>query len=127
MLGQPGPERLPRPASASGSRLAVIALRSVAHQHQRDLLAHDAAVAGDESPVAVGNLRCAGAAHDLTCAVDNVMHAAGHARLAERKLAAGGIEREVAAIGQVCWLTHGHAAPLPQNPASSRLIRTVIV
>ena len=44
---------------------------------------------------------CRAAAHHLTRGVDDVVHAAGHARLPERQLPARGVEREVAAEGQV--------------------------
>ncbi len=48
--------------------------------------------------------------------------------LAEGQLAAGRVEREVAAEGQVV-VESTNSIPLPfsQNPASSRLISTVIV
>ena len=58
-------------------------------------------IAGHVGPMAVGNLRTFSASHDLARAVDHVMHAAGRSRLAERQLAAYGIDREVAAVSQV--------------------------
>src|ERR1700742_1101585 len=65
-----------------GTELAY--LPSVPPHQQRDLFAHDAAVARDEGGVTVPHLRAAGAAHDLACAVNDVVHAARHAGLAER-------------------------------------------
>ena len=74
---------------------------SIPLQDEGRLLGQDAAVAGDERPVAVGDLRGTGAAHDLAGGVADVVHAAGDAGLAETELAAGGVQREVAAERQV--------------------------
>ena len=54
---------------------------------------------------------CASPARPMTCrgAVDHVVHTSGHARLTERQLPAGRVEREVAAIGQIVLGNPRHA------------------
>ena len=75
------------------------------------------------------SVTCASPDRPITCRgrVDDVVHAAGHPGLPEGQLAAGGVQREVAAEGQVAFGEPRHALPFAQKPASSRLISTVIV
>src|SRR5947209_18668213 len=92
-----------------GSGTGYSAVTLVPPVKQGDLLAHDPAVAGDEPDVAVGHLRVAGPAHDLTGAVDDMVHAPGHPGLTEGQLSAGGIEGKVAAVREIAVADPGHA------------------
>ena len=81
-------------------------------EDERRLLGQDAAVAGHEGAVAVGDLGRARAAHDLAGGIADVVHSARQSRLAETELAAGGVEREVAAEGEVVAGDELHALAL---------------
>ncbi len=58
----------------------------------------------------------AGAAHELARPVDHVVHTTGHAGLPVGQLTAGGVEREVAAVGQVMLGQPRHACALAAEP-----------
>jgi len=76
--GAPTSEPAPVPVPASAP---AVARSSVTAQDQRDLFAHDAAVARHERGSAVGHLSVARAAHHLAGAVDDVVHATRHSGL----------------------------------------------
>src|SRR6478752_7904213 len=93
-----------------GSGSGGVSGMSVASQHERHLFTHDAAGAGDERDIAVGDLGGGAATHHPACGVDDMMHAAGHPGLSESELTAavsGKSPRYVRSWSLI------HAAPCP--------------
>ena len=108
---------------ASGGRAArsSAALARMAAQDDKAAIVVDHAEAGNQADARIGHLRRPGDAEQLAHRLDQAEIAAGRAGLPDRKLAAGGVVRERAVVGEVVLRAR---SPAPRPSCRSRDPRT---